>query len=431
MSSSADQAHPRAGPRYRPTGCPDEDLPTGGTHAADAPASSSSARPPKVFAALPTVGVAERTGVEAGRSSKGVRVVAFGGGTGMAALLSGLRNYTENITAVVTVTDNGGSSGRLRNDFDIVAPGDIRNCLMALADVDPLIQDVFQYRFTEAEFKGHSFGNLFITVLTKVCGDFSDSIRELNRLLCVRGQVVPAAGNKVSLVAHHPDGTKSTGEVEISQSRKPIERIELRPSPVPMSPEIRRAIDAAEVFLFGPGSLFTSVIPNLLLEGLTEAIQENGSPRVYIGNIMTQPGETDGYCLSDHLRAIRRHVGPDFPDCVLAHKGPLPDDLVEKYRVGGAVPVAPGLLGEEFSSVRLIERDFFSGSTTVRHDSARLAQVIQEEILVPLERQAQVGDTARSSAAVSSPLDPPKGTDVSSAAEEAIARSSSVALPDV
>ncbi len=343
----------------------------------------------------------------------------------MAALLAGLRNFTENITAVVTVTDNGGSSGRLRNDFDIVAPGDIRNCLLALADVDPLVEDVFQYRFNDAEFKGHSFGNLFITVLTKVVGDFSDSIRELNRLLCVKGRVIPAAGNKVSLVAHHPDETKSTGEVAISRSRKPIERIELRPSPVPMSPEIRQAIDEAEVFLFGPGSLYTSVIPNLLLEGLPDAIKQNGSARIYIANIMTQPGETDGYCLSDHLRALRRHVGPDFPDCVLAHKGPLPEDLVEKYRVGGAVPVASGLSGDEFRSVRLIERDFFSGSTTVRHDPVRLAQVIQEEVLLPIERRERIRGAAPSASGPSSRASP------GASSKDLVARKKSVVAPDV
>lgn len=416
MSSSADPSAPQGGrPQERAADPGAKKPPVTGTSTRP---SGNASRTAKVFAPMPRGGPS--AGANAARGSGGVRVVAFGGGTGMAALLSGLKNYTENITAVVTVTDNGGSSGRLRNDFDIVAPGDIRNCLMALADVDPLIQEVFQYRFTEAEFKGHSFGNLFITVLTKVCGNFRASVRELNRLLRVKGQVVPAAGNKVSLVAHHPDGTKSTGEVEITQSRKPIEHIELRPSPVAMSAEIREAIKAAEVFLFGPGSLFTSVIPNLLLDGLSEAIQANGSPRVYIANIMTQPGETDGYCLSDHLRALRRHVGPDFPDSVLAHKGPLPDDLLEKYRVGGAVPVAPGLSGEEFSGVRLIERDFFSGSTTVRHDSARLAQVIQEEILLPLEQQARVGDTAGASVASVAP-----------ATKKRVGQGKPVTLPDV
>ncbi len=380
MSSSVEPVHPHEGSLVR-----------NGEPAGRAGAHQSA------FAAL-SEAQAPATGA---RSARGLKAVAFGGGTGMAALLVGLKAYTENITAVVTVTDNGGSSGRLRNDFDIVAPGDIRNCLIALADIDPLIQDVFQYRFHEAEFKGHCFGNLFITVLTRVVGNFRGSIRELNRLLRVKGRVIPAAGNKVSLVAHHPDGTKSTGEVEISQSRKPIERIELRPAPVPMSAEIRQAVHEAELFLFGPGSLFTSVIPNLLLEGLVEAIQRNGSPRVYIGNIMTQPGETDGYCLSDHLRALRRQVGTDFPACVLAHKGALPKELIEKYKAGRAEPVASGLPAEEFSGVRLIERNFFSGSTSARHDSSRLAKVIQEEVLLPLERQVEVAHISSSSPAVS------------------------------
>ena len=319
-----------------------------------------------------------------GEARLGTKVVAFGGGTGMAALLSGLKRYTDNITAVVTVTDDGGSSGRLRNDFDMVAPGDLRNCLIALADVDPLIRDVFQYRFHEAELKGHCFGNLFITVLTRVMGNFGDSIREMNRILRVKGNVIPASADKVSLVAHHPDGTKSTGEVLISQSKKPIDRVELRPAPVLLSPEIRRAVEEAEIFLFGPGSLFTSVIPNLLIDGIVESIKENGGPRVYIGNIMTQPGETDGYRLRDHIDALRRHVGNDFPDCALAHKGRLPTELVQKYRAEGAEPVVSGLPGPEYAGIRLVERDFLAVGTTARHDSRLLAEAICEEVLVPL-----------------------------------------------
>jgi len=309
-------------------------------------------------------------------------VVAFGGGTGMSTLLAGLRKFTENVTAVVTVTDNGGSSGRLRNDFDMLPPGDIRNCLVALADVDPLISKAFQYRFEEAEFKGHCFGNLFITVLTRIVGSFETSILELNRLLRVKGRVLPAAGRKVSLVAHHTDGTKSTGEVSISRSPKRIERVELRPGPVPVSKEIMESVEAADLFLFGPGSLYTSVVPNLLLQGLMEQIRANGSPRVYIGNIMTQPGETDGYGLSDHVRALRAHVGDDFPDCVIAHEGELPPRVLEKYQAEAAVPVALDLDGKaEFSGLRVIFGDLYDGSSNARHDSARLAQVLHKEFL--------------------------------------------------
>lgn len=308
-------------------------------------------------------------------------------------LLAGLKQYTENITAVVTVTDNGGSSGRLRNDFDIVPPGDIRNCLVALADVDPLITKVFQYRFSDSEFKGHCFGNLFITTLAQIVGDFETSIQELNRLLRVKGRVLPAAGAKVSLVAHHPDGTKSTGEVQITRSRKPIERVELRPAPVPLSDEIRQAVRAADLFLFGPGSLFTSVIPNLLLDGLMRAIRANGSPQVYIANIMTQPGETDGFTLADHLRALARHVGPGFPDHVLAHAGELPERVLEKYRAENAVPVKVDVSEEtarrEFNGIRVICRDFFGGVDTARHDPALLARALDEEFLQRLKRRAR------------------------------------------
>lgn len=321
----------------------------------------------------------------------GVRVVAFGGGTGMAALLAGLRYHTPNITAVVTVTDNGGSSGRLRNDFNMAAPGDIRNCLIALAEVDPIVAKVFQYRFHEAEFKDHCFGNLFITVMTRVVGSFEESIRALNRFLNVKGRVIPATSSKVSLVAHHPDGTKSTGEVQITRARKPIDRVELRPAPVPLSQEIREAIQSADLFLFGPGSLFTSVIPNLLLNGIVSAINASGKPRVYIGNIMTQPGETDGYHLSDHIRALRRHVGTNFPDCVIAHEGPIPKKLIEKYAALGSTPVLPDIAGsQEFDGVRLITRDLLAVGDTARHDSVRLAQVIQDELLAPLRRAGEV-----------------------------------------
>jgi uncharacterized cofD-like protein len=320
----------------------------------------------------------------------------------MAALLAGLKDCTSNITAVVTVTDNGGSSGRLRNDFDIVAPGDIRNCLIALADVDPLIAQVFQYRFHEAEFKDHCFGNLFITVLTRIVGNFEDSIRALNTLLRVKGRVIPAASAKLSLVAHHSDGTKSTGEVQITRSRKRIERIELRPSPVPLSKEIREAVDQADLFLFGPGSLFTSVIPNLLLSGLMDAINARRKPRVYIGNIMTQPGETDGFQLSDHIRALRRHVGGDFPDVVLAHTGPLSRAVLEKYAAEGAGPVVNDLVGnEEFKGIRVLSRNFFRDTTArghasakdpreaiARHDPQLLASLIHDEFLRPIARKA-------------------------------------------
>lgn len=309
------------------------------------------------------------------------RVVAFGGGTGMSSLLRGLCRYTDRLTAIVTVTDNGGSSGRLRNDFEIVPPGDIRNCLTALADVDPLLIEAFQYRFTEGEFRGHCFGNLFITILTRIVGSFEGSIRELNRLLNVKGKILPAASERVSLVAHHTDGTKSTGEVQITKSKKKIIKVELRPNPIQLSKEIEEAIQAADLFLFGPGSLFTSVIPNLLIDGLMDAVNRTGRPRVYIGNMMTQPGETNGMRLSDHIRALRAHVGSEFPDTIIAHVGGFPEKILQKYAREGAEPVLMDLAQEEFQGVEIMADSFYTGGEIIRHDPAVLARTIYEKFL--------------------------------------------------
>lgn len=316
-------------------------------------------------------------------SAHSAHVVAFGGGTGMSSLLAGLRNYVSQATAVVTVTDNGGSSGRLRSDYDIVPPGDIRNCLLALADIDPLMREAFQYRFSEGEFRGHCLGNLVITVLTRIVGNFEDSIRELHRLLNVRGKVLPAAAGKISLVAHHPDGTKSTGEVQITRAGKRIQKVELRPTPVMLSPEISDEISKADYFVFGPGSLYTSVIPNLLVEGLMAAVNRAGKPRIYIANMMTQQGETQDYRLSDHLRALRNHVGENFPDFVLVHRGDLPADILERYRQEGAEPVLNDLGDSpEFRSVTVIEDNFYSGGDILRHDPGVLARVISRNFCV-------------------------------------------------
>lgn len=329
----------------------------------------------------PPMDEASADGTDAAAKSKvRLNVVAFGGGTGMASLLSGVKGRVRNVTAVVTVTDNGGSSGRLRNDFDIVPPGDIRNCLLALSDVDPLMNEAFQYRFSEGEFKGHCFGNLFITVLTRIVGNFEDSIKQLHRLLKVKGRVLPVSGDRISLVAHHPDGTKSTGEVQITRSQKPIEKLELRPAPVPLSKEIAQVIREADIFFFGPGSLYTSVIPNMLVDGLMDAVNRTGKPRIYVANIMTQPGETQGYALSDHIRALRVHVGDSFPDCVLSHCGELPPETLEFYAAEGAEPVVNDLEDlPEFSGVEVIERDFFcGGGIIIRHDSDALGDIVAE-----------------------------------------------------
>ena len=217
--------------------------------------------------------------------TSGPRVVAFGGGTGMSCLLSGLKYFTPHITAVVAMTDNGGSSGRLRKEFDMVPPGDIRSCLLALAEGDPLLANLLRYRFEESVLEGHNFGNLFLTALTRVTGSFDRAVRELNKMLRVRGKVLPATSQKISLIAQHPDGSKSTGEVQVSSAGKPISGVEIRPRVRSIAPDVDAAIRGAQLMIFGPGSLFTSVMPNLLVEPIREAIAANRCEKIYVAPV--------------------------------------------------------------------------------------------------------------------------------------------------
>ncbi|MBN1419646.1 MAG: YvcK family protein [Planctomycetes bacterium] len=304
------------------------------------------------------------------------KVVAFGGGTGMPSLLRGLKRYTGRITAVVTVTDDGGSSGLLRKDFDIIPPGDIRNCLVALAEGEPLLSQLFQYRFTEAAFRGHNFGNLFITALTRITGSFEEAIREMNRILSVRGRVLPSTNRKVSIVAHHPDGTKSTGEGEITRSGKVIERMELRPEPEPAGPEILEALDAADLIVFGPGSLYTSIVPNLLVPGILEAVRRSRVPRAYVCNIMTQPGETTSFSAADHVETLERHGTPGLLDAIIVNVGEIPGRIRRQYARQGARPVVVDR--ERLEGRRVIEGDFVAAGALARHDPERLGRLLAE-----------------------------------------------------
>lgn len=319
-----------------------------------------------------------------------MRIAAFGGGTGMSCLLRGLREYSSAITAIVTVTDDGGSSGRLRKDFDMAPPGDIRSCLLALADGEPLLARLLAYRFEEAELAGHSFGNLFITALARVTGSFDGAVRELNRLLQVRGQVLPATGVKVSLIAQHPGGGKTTGEVRISSSQLPIERVEIRPRVGPAAPDVLAAIDSAELMCFGPGSLFTSVIPNLLVPGISERVAANPCPRIYIANIMTQPGETTGLDVPAHVRALEAHAGHEFISGVVLHEGPIDRELLQRYAANSATPVARGALPWPGRPLDVVTGDLVDRtSQTIRHDPDKLASLIAERYLTgPAPRKA-------------------------------------------
>ncbi|MFN0056903.1 MAG: uridine diphosphate-N-acetylglucosamine-binding protein YvcK [Planctomycetota bacterium] len=314
-------------------------------------------------------------------------IVAFGGGTGMACLLSGLKSFTRKLTAIVTVTDNGGSSGRLRREFDMVPPGDIRNCLVALADGEPLLGELLQYRFDESMLSGHSLGNLLITALTRITGSFDKAVRELNRLLVVRGKVLPATGSKVSLIAHHPDGTKTTGEVQVVGSGKPIERIEMRPRVGRAAPDVIAAIREADLIIFGPGSLFTSVIPNLLVPGIREAVRENPRDKIYVANIMTQPGETIGLDLAAHLRALETHAGGEFITGLVVHDGPIPAEMLARYAHENATPVVGLEAVRKRPEIKIASGDLLDpNSTVLRHQSARLARNIIENFAPELKR---------------------------------------------
>lgn len=309
----------------------------------------------------------------------GPRIVAIGGGTGLSTLLRGLKEYTSNITAIVTVADDGGSSGRLRREMGVLPPGDIRNCLVALADAESLMQQLFQYRFGDdgpPGLAGHNFGNLFIATMSEVTGDFELAIKESSRVLAVRGQVLPSTLSQVVLVAELEDGSSVKGESMISKCFRRIRRIRLEPEDVEPLPEALDAIRAADMIVLGPGSLYTSVLPNIMVKGIRDAIKEVAALKVYVSNVMTQPGETDHFTARDHVSAICEHIGPGVLDYAVVNVGIIPLHLLEKYRLEGAEPVLPDVDAISSMGIRVIEGDFVCQNHVVRHDPLKLAEVI-------------------------------------------------------
>lgn len=272
------------------------------------------------------------------RLQGGPRVVAIGGGTGLSTLLRGLKQFTTNITAIATVADDGGSSGRLREDMGVPAPGDIRNCLVALADSEPLMTELFQYRFNGQArgLSGHSFGNLLIAALTEITGDFELAIQETSRVLAIRGRVLPPTADSVTLCARMADGTIVRGESSISAAGKAIDYVYLDPPDPAGLDEVTEAIAEADLIVIGPGSTFTSVIPNFLVPAVNEAVCRSNAVRVFVCNIMTQPGETTGFTASDHVKAIQRHTGELPFDYVLINSAPVDPWVLQRYRATGA-----------------------------------------------------------------------------------------------
>ncbi len=313
--------------------------------------------------------------------NNGPRIVAIGGGTGLSVLLQGLKERTSTLTAVVTVADDGGSSGRLREQFDVLPPGDIRNCLVALADAEPMMRDLFQFRFTEGpnDLGGHSFGNLFILAMTKITGDFEKAIRESSRILNIRGRVIPATLSKVTLTADHADGTVSQGETAISSHASPIERIALKPEYCRATEEAIAAIERAEAIVFGPGSLYTSILPNLLIEDLLKAIVATSVPRIYVCNIMTQPSETSALD-SDyrHVDALIRHTCPELLSHVVVNTGRVSPRLLEAYKAKSSFPLKAEHQKIRGLGYQVVEADLVGGTDFVRHNSRKLAKIITE-----------------------------------------------------
>lgn len=310
--------------------------------------------------------------------SRGPRIVAIGGGTGLSVLLSGLKNYSSNISAVVTVADNGGSSGRLRQQFDVLPPGDIRNCLVALADAPALMRDLFQFRFDKnSEFSGHSFGNLFLTVMTRLTGDFEKAIKETSKVLALRGQVIPSTLGDVTLVAHYHDGSTVIGEEQIPKARKPISKVSLTPELPLATPDALKAIKEAQIIVLGPGSLYTSIIPNLLIKEITKTIEESEAIKVYVCNVMTQPGETDGFSVSDHIKALIKHSCARILDYCLVNNGEVPQEVLSRYSKDNSALVTNDRKKVEGLGYRLVEDDFsMITDGVIRHDAEKLAKII-------------------------------------------------------
>lgn len=311
------------------------------------------------------------------RLGKGPVVTVIGGGHGLSVLLRGIKSATSNVSAIVTVADDGGSSGRLREEFGIIPPGDLRNCLVALADTEPLMEKLFQYRFEgNTALAGHSFGNLFIAAMNEVTGDMETALKESSKVLAVKGRVIPASKEYVRLDAVMQDGTIVEGESQIPEAHKKIRRVQLYPKKVSAVPAAIEAIENADAIILGPGSLYTSIMPNLLVEGVARALKNSRAIKIYICNVMTQPGETDRYTVSAHAKAILDHAGRGVIDYVLANSAPIPAEFCE----GKAKPVDIDESKINALGMGLIKADLVSVTDAGRHDPEKLCRAVMKII---------------------------------------------------
>ncbi|GGK27369.1 gluconeogenesis factor [Caldalkalibacillus thermarum] len=305
------------------------------------------------------------------------RVVAIGGGTGLSTILRGLKKADIDLTAIVTVADDGGSSGILREEMKMPPPGDIRNVLVALAEREPLLQQIFQHRFKNGNhLAGHSLGNLIIAAMQEITGDFVTAVKTLSRVFAVRGTVLPAANQSIRLRAEMADGTVVIGESNIPKAKKKIARLSLIPEDIEALPEAVEAVEQADLIVIGPGSLYTSVLPNLLVPGIQEGIKNSQAQVIYICNVMTQPGETDGYTVEDHISAIYEHIGQPIFHKVVVNVGHIPPAVLKKYEQEQAYPVVyqPGSL--DAFNIEVIEDCLFMVNDYLRHDAQKVTEIV-------------------------------------------------------
>ncbi len=317
-------------------------------------------------------------------TSDGPNIVAIGGGTGLSTMLRGLKRYTKNVTAIVTMADDGGGSGMLRQDLGMPPPGDVRNCLQALANAEPLMNQLINYRFQEGSLAGQSFGNLFLAALTGITGSFDQAVAQMSQVLAVTGRVLPVTSEIIQLVAEFENGTQVTGESKICDFKKAqdcrITKVRLVPERPRANPLALEAIARADLILLGPGSLYTSVIPNLLVDGIADAIAESPALRAYVCNVMTQDGETEGYTAADHLRAILTHSGHRLVDFCLVNSAPMPEELLPLYAKENALPITVNRAEIEAMGVALEERPLADvrQRRLARHDPELLARAAMQ-----------------------------------------------------
>ena len=316
----------------------------------------------------------------------GPKIVVIGGGTGLSTMLRGLKLYTNNITAIVTVGDDGGGSGKLRADLGMLPPGDIRNCILALADSEPIMEDLLQYRFTEGTLKGQSFGNLFLAAMDGISDNFEAAVQKMSSVLAVTGKVLPVTLDDMKLIAELENGNIVEGESiipdEVIKQKSKIKNLKIEPEKAKPLLDALMAISEADAIVMGPGSLYTSIIPNLLVEDIAECINKSDAIKIYISNVMTQPGETDDFTVSDHIKTLMKYSGKNSVEYVIANNGTIPKDIEERYLSEGSKLVELDYDNIKDLGVKVVETDLVKITKGyVKHDSEYLAQVLMTTVL--------------------------------------------------